>query len=294
MKILFIGAVEFSFNILEELLGLEAKVVGAISPLTTDIYSDYKDIQSLCTSNQIPLQKVDNINSKETIVWINSLEPDVIFCMGWARLLKKELLSTTKLGVVGFHPSELPKNRGRHPIIWPLVLGLERTASTFFFMDEGADSGDIISQSLIEILPEDNSRTLYDKVTNSAIDQLGSFLPELISGKIDTKPQNHEISNTWRKRTKVDGYIDWRMSNDSIHNLIRALTKPYPGASFFYQGEEYNVFSSSIEEVGSIDNIEYGKILEINESGILVKCGKGSIRLKEIYPEPQFLEGEYL
>ena len=83
------------------------------------------------------LRYVDDVNSKDNYNWIKSLNPDIIFCFGWSNLLKKDILTLAPMGVLGFHPSKLPQNRGRHPLIWALALGLKKSASTFFFMDEG-------------------------------------------------------------------------------------------------------------------------------------------------------------
>ena len=96
----------------------------------------------MCRKNNIPVRYTPSINSEEVIGWISDLAPDVIFCFGWSQLFKKKLLNIASLGVIGFHPALLPANRGRHPLIWSLILGLKETGSSFFFMDEGADSGD--------------------------------------------------------------------------------------------------------------------------------------------------------
>ena len=104
-----------------------------------------------------------------------SLAPDVIFCFGWSRLIKKTLLNIAPLGVIGFHPALLPANRGRHPLIWSLILGLKESGSTFFFMDEGADSGDILSQLNVSISEMDDAGTLYVNVQSSAVDDIDTF-----------------------------------------------------------------------------------------------------------------------
>ncbi len=86
-----------------------------------------------------------------------------------------------KIGVIGYHPSALPANRGRHPIIWAIALGLNETASTFFFMDECADSGDVLSQAIISIEDSDDPRSLYTKVILSAMNQIEEFMPSLLN-----------------------------------------------------------------------------------------------------------------
>ena len=84
--------------------------------------------------------------------WIQDLNPDLIFCLGWSSLLKRSTLDIPKFGVIGYHPSLLPKNKGRHPIIWALALGLKETGSTFFLMNEGVDTGKIINQKRLKLI----------------------------------------------------------------------------------------------------------------------------------------------
>jgi len=179
MRIVFIGTVEFSLKALEKLIELDAGIVGVCTKEKSSFNTDYADLTKVCKANQIPYKYVDNINSEDSVEWIKKLNPDIIFCFGWSSLIKKELLELPKMGIVGYHPANLPKNRGRHPLIWALALGLKKSASTFFFMKEGVDNGDILSQKDYEILYEDDARTLYEKVTNLALKQIEEFLPKL-------------------------------------------------------------------------------------------------------------------
>jgi len=195
--------------------------------------------------------------------------------------------------VVGFHPAALPANRGRHPLIWALVLGLEETASTFFFMDQGADSGDILSQRSIRISGDDDAGTLYGKITESALGQLEEFVPTLAAGCFQRIPQDHRKANTWRKRGKKDGKIDWRMSSRSIHNLVRGLARPYVGAHFEIPEGEVIVWKTEMVD-GFPENMEPGKVLDVDSSGIVVKAGEGAIRITAMEPEVQLEIGAYL
>ena len=208
-------------------------------------------------------------------------------------MIKQDLLELTSLGVVGFHPAALPANRGRHPLIWALVLGLKKTASTFFFMDAGADSGDILSQQEISITDQDDARTLYDKVIETALAQITKFLPQLATGSFQRIKQKEQYTNMWRKRGSPDGKIDWRMSAQSIYNLVRGLTTPYIGAHFLVDGKEIKVWKSAI--VTDVpNNIEPGKVLRQSNAGTVVKCGICAICLTVTEPlfEPSI--GSYL
>lgn len=183
-------------------------------------------------------------------------------------------------GVVGFHPAALPRNRGRHPIIWALALGLSETASSFFMLDAGADTGQIISQVKLPILYEDTARTLYDKIMNTAKQQLLELWGHICEGSVCVIDGENQQANTWRKRNKDDGKIDWRMSSTNIYNLVRALTKPYVGAHFEYDNREYKVWQVSELPDDGFENIEPGKIISVSADGkFRVKSGKGIVEV---------------
>jgi methionyl-tRNA formyltransferase len=293
MRILFIGTVQFSYDVLKELLTLPYDVVG-VCPLQQAVHnSDHVDLSQLAEEANIPWRYSPQIHDPDSLDWIQSLQPDVIFCFGWSRLLRKQVLDLAPLGVVGFHPAALPANRGRHPIIWALALGLQETASTFFFMDEGADSGDIISQEVIPILHSDDANSLYLRITNTAIQQIRTWLPALSSKSNTRTPQDQSLANNWRKRGPNDGLIDWRMPAIGIHNLVRALAFPYPGAHMIYQGSMVKVWKSVVTSCSN-HNIEPGKIVAITSDGPIVKAGIDAITLLSIQPKIKWNLGDYL
>ncbi len=293
MKIAFIGAVEISRKSLTALIHMRSNVVGVCTLKESAANADHCDLSGICETHGIPWAYAPEINSDDTIAWLRDKSPDVIFCIGWSRLLGDTLLALAPLGVVGFHPAALPFNRGRHPIVWALALGLPETAATFLMMDKGADTGDIVSQRIIKIADEDDAGSLYEKVTQSALEQLHVLVPQLAEGSFVRVPQDKSAGNAWRKRGKSDGQIDWRMSAHSIHNLVRSLAKPYVGAHFIAQGREIKVWKTETA-INSPDNIEPGKILEATHRGPLIKCGQGAIRLLKTDPEFKPLAGEYL
>ena len=136
--------------------------------------------QKVAKEFNIPIHYCKNINDPLTIQWIKNKQPDIIFCWGWSQIIQKDLLSLPNSGIVGVHPALLPKNRGRHPLIWSLVLGLRESGLTFFFMDEGADSGPILSQERFLIEDEDTAKDLYKKIKVLATKQIAKFLHSLL------------------------------------------------------------------------------------------------------------------
>lgn len=280
MKIVFIGSIEFSEHMLKKLIAEKAEVVGVITREKSAFNADFTDLKPLADSAGVPCKYFPNVNSEECISWVKSLNPDVVFCFGWSYLIKKELLELTPMGVVGYHPSELPKNRGRHPSIWPLILGLDKTASTFFFMDEGADSGYILSQKEVDITFEDDAADLYAKLIEVAKQQIEEYLPQLESGDYPKIEQDHSKANNWRKRGRADGQIDFRMHSETIYNLVRGLTRPYVGAHIFYNDEDVKVWRTEIVE-NNEDNLEFGKVLANDGKTITVKTADGAIKIVE-------------
>jgi len=293
MRIVFIGTVRFSLHSLERLMELNANVVGICTLRESKFNSDHIDLSDFGAIHQIQTHYSEDINSVKSVDWIKEQRPDVIFCFGWSRLLKKELLSLAPKGVIGFHPAALPSNRGRHPLIWALALGLNKTASTFFVMTEKADDGDIISQKEITITKQDDAASLYSKVTVAALKQIEELLPQLNDGRCLRIKQDKSVSNSWRKRGSLDGAIDWRMSANSIYNLVRALALPYVGAHFFYNKKQIKVWSTFIVENRS-NNIEPGKVIGLSKRGPIVKCGDDAICIPNFDGSSDLNIGDYL
>ena len=282
MRIFFIGAVKFSEAMLKILIEhQDAEIVGVATKAQSRFNSDHVNLSSLAEEHGIDYKYVKDINAPHILDWIEFLKPEVIYCFGWSSLIQDKLLNLSPLGVIGYHPAELPMNRGRHPLIWALALGLERTASTFFKMDVGADSGDILSQCFIAIEREDYAADLYKKIIESAKKQVEEFTYLLAKREHKLIVQDHTKANLWRKRGMKDGLIDFRMSSDSIYNLVRGLSRPYIGAHVDFQGKEFKVWTAqTCEDV--YPNYEPGKVLEINNYGaIKVVTGSSSIWLIE-------------
>ena len=285
MNVFFIGCVDFSRHLLEVILNInEIQIIGIATKKVSNFNADHFDLAPIATKHNIEYRYVADINAENNIKWIKDLNPDVIYCFGWSSLIRKKLLELPKFGVIGYHPSELPKNRGRHPIIWALALGLDETASSFFIMDEGADTGKILNQRNLKINFNDTAESLYLKLQNVAKDQVLEFSSNFTYYYKKALVQEESNSNYWRKRSHKDGVIDFRMDSVSIFNLVRAISKPYFGASFIHQNTEYKVWSSEIgPEMPR--NIEPGKILEVIEDKFLIKTGNNSsIWIKDLDP----------
>ncbi len=292
LRVVFIGSVKFSQALLSSLLTRdEVDIVGIVSCSQSTFNADFACLESTALQHHIPYFAADK--DEQLIDWVATLQPDFIFCFGWSKLLKQELIDLPTKGVLGYHPTLLPKHRGRHPIIWALALGLSKTGSTFFFIDGGVDSGDILSQREVSIATADTADDLYKKILDTALAQLNEFIPRLYHNNFVRIPQAHHLATYWRKRSPRDGAIDWRMSASSIYNLVRALTRPYCGAHYQQQTAMIKIWRSQIEAIND-DSIEPGKILHIEGNELVVKCGQGAIRLLEHDFKQGLTCGDYL
>lgn len=295
MRIVYIGCVESSKVFLEAVFSVpEAEVVGIVTKRESNFNSDFVSLESLAIDRKIPCF----IHNKETIdglvSWVRDLHADIIYCFGWSYLISDELIASVALGAIGYHPALLPMNRGRHPIVWALALGLKQTGSSFFFLDSTADSGDLISQEVVAIADDDTAATLYAKLMKIGVKQVIRFTKALAEGKNDRIPQESSKANIWRKRSYKDGLIDWRMSARSIYNLVRALTHPYVGAGFIFNNQEVKVWQAEVvTDFDECENFEPGKILSEGNKGTVVKCGQGSVLLVGLQLS-KVARGEYL
>lgn len=285
MRVVLFGCVEFSakaLSVLCEIPGLD--IVGLVTKSKSAFNSDFVDLQPFAAARGIPVQcTATGALSAEQLAWLESVQPDYIFVFGWSHLLKEQEIQAAIHGAIGFHPAELPQNRGRHPLIWTIIHGLEYAGSSFFFLDVEADSGDIISQRRIRLESRETARSLYDKVIATALTQIREFVPQLMAGTVERVPQSTALATTWRKRSKTDGEIHWSSSTLEVDRLVRALGKPYPGATALWQGQEIVVWSGAPESYDQDFSLfNNGEIIDINEKGApLVRCGDGCFRITE-------------
>jgi methionyl-tRNA formyltransferase len=190
VRIVFVGAVAFSRVCLERVLELGGDIVGVVTlaPELLGRAGDGADIGSIAVSNDVPVQRVRNVNDPQSIEFIRSLRPDVIFVFGWSQLLGRDLLAIAP--AIGSHPALLPRDRGRHPITWALVDGLAESGLTFLWLDEGADSGDILWQRAFPIEEDDDAADIYRRVEELARSAIAEFLPTLEAGTAQRIPQD--------------------------------------------------------------------------------------------------------
>ncbi len=281
MKIIFISGIIFGSKILTKILDSDFQI-SAIFSYRDDkkhLYSDYYDFDCLANLHGINNFKVDKINDQKNIDIIKSLDPDLILVMGWSQLLKNEIINIPKIGVIGSHPTELPKYRGRAPIPWTILKDLKKSALTFFWIGEGVDNGDLLDQQFFEISENDDAESLYNKIIALGEQMIINNLRLLKQNTIKKfKQDESKFLEYWPKRTPEDGKITWSDNTTNILKLIRASTNPYPGAFTFYKNIKIIIWKATLNNNVVMTS---GKILEINPTNMIVATGDGSLMIEK-------------
>ena len=191
----------------------------------------FDSVAELAALHKIPVITPDNPNTPEVVAQIRALQPDFFFSFYYREMLKRELLEIPKRGALNMHGSLLPKYRGRVPVNWAIIHGETETGSTLHYMTEKPDNGDIVAQQAVPILPNDTALQVFQKVTVAAEIALNDVLPALLTGTATRVKQDLSKGGYFGGRKAEDGVIDWNKDAQTIHNLVRAVAPPYPGAT---------------------------------------------------------------
>jgi methionyl-tRNA formyltransferase len=216
---------------LEELIRL------GVSPQLVVTYPDspheniwFRSVKTLAEKEKIPLIITENPNQEGIIQQIRKTNPDLIFSFYFRQMLGQEILNLARKAALNMHGSLLPKFRGRCPINWVLIHGEKETGVTLHHMTQKPDQGDIVSQRRVAILDNDTVATLAPKIAGAAGILLRNSWPMIESASIPRFPQDERQATYFSARRPEDGLIRWDRPAAEIHNLIRAVTHPYPGA----------------------------------------------------------------
>ena len=156
--------------------------------------------------------------------------PDLVLVLGWYYLVPRDVRSLPPLGCLGIHASLLPKYRGGAPIPWAIINGEQESGVTLFHLEDEADAGDIVAQSVFPIASSDTCAEVIARATDASIELLRQTVPSLAVGSAPRTPQCDEDATWYPQRSPDDGRIDWRWSASRVHDFVRAQTRPYAGA----------------------------------------------------------------
>jgi methionyl-tRNA formyltransferase len=279
-RIIVFGYSDVGVVCLQELLDQDAHVVTVVTHRDDPGEAIwFGSVAALAAAHGIPVHTPDDPNTPEIVEGIRRLRPDLIFSFYYRRLLCSAILASPPLGAINLHGSLLPKYRGRAPLNWVLIRGETVTGVTLHYMDTLADHGDIIAQRAAPIEVEDTALTLSRKLSAAARQLLADTYPLIVMGRAPRTPQDHAAATTYRRRTPADGLIEWSRSAWEVYNLIRAVTRPYPGAFTFWEGRRITLWAARPPR-GRASTGPPGAILGAAEDGALeVATGNGILEV---------------
>ena len=188
-------------------------------------------VDAFCKKYDVELIKVRHVNDEEAVREFVRL--DWLFIIGWSQIANAEVINAPSKGVLGIHPTLLPIGRGRAAISWAILKQLDKTGVTLFKLDEGVDTGPLLAQLEIPLAEDTDAARLYRAVNDAHIKLMSNVYPKLITNTVLLREQDHTAATVWPARAPADGEIDLAGSVYDAERMVRAVTKPYPGAFYF-------------------------------------------------------------
>ncbi len=244
-KLLFFGFSMTGAAVLEELIKMGANIIGVYTYEDNPKENWFPSVKLLAQKHNIQTFTPEKLTA-EDVQNIKNLAPDIILSVYYRSLISDEILKVAPLGAFNMHGSLLPKYRGRAPINWVLVKGEKETGATLHYMVAKADAGDIVGQKVVPIDNEDTALTLTKKVTVAACEIIKEVYPLIETKNLKPRKQDMSVSTYFGRRTPADGLINWNNEAQTIYNLIRAVTKPFPGAFFEENGKKIIIWRAKV------------------------------------------------
>ncbi|MHA8111838.1 bifunctional UDP-4-amino-4-deoxy-L-arabinose formyltransferase/UDP-glucuronic acid oxidase ArnA [Kosakonia cowanii] len=235
----------------------------------------FSSVARLAAERGIPVYAPDDVNHPLWVDRIAEMKPDVIFSFYYRNLLGEAILNNARIGAFNLHGSLLPAYRGRAPLNWVLVNGETQTGVTLHRMISRADAGAIIAQQAVEIADADDALSLHRKLTESAKHLLEGALPTLKNGTFSETAQDESKASYVGRRTPEDGRLEWEKPAQTLHNLVRAVSDPWPGAFSFVGTHKFIVWKSRVRS--DVAPARAGTVISV--APLIIACGEGALEV---------------
>lgn len=231
----------------------------------------WESLADLGAARGVPVQVVQDLDDPTEVVRLKGLAPDFLFSFYFRKMIPPEILAIPAKGALNMHGSLLPEFRGRAPVNWAILKGARATGASLHFMVEKPDAGDLVDQERVPIGPDDDALTVARRVGDAALTVLARSWPKLKAGTAPRVPLDLAKGSYFGGRRPEDGRIDWERPAKEIHDLVRAVTRPWPGAFTDLFGPKVTIWKTRLSPFGGHDTFP-GKI-EMTESSVLVYGG---------------------
>lgn len=287
MRIIFMGSPDFALPCLDQLLASPHEVVAVVTqpdrPKGRGNKITFTPVKERALEKGLQVFQPENINHPDFVRELKALAPDLMVVVAFGQLLKADLLEMPPFGCINVHASLLPKYRGAAPIHWAIINGEKETGVTTMYMDAGMDTGDMILKRTIPIGEQDTTGILHDKLAEAGGKLLLETIDLIMKKQAPREPQNPKEANYASLLAREHELIDWDRSSCQVHDLVRGMN-PWPGAYTIFDNKTVKIWETRIDENES-EGIA-GTVLDvINQKGIKVQCGKGSLWISLLQPQ---------
>jgi methionyl-tRNA formyltransferase len=283
MRIVFIGTGEIGVPTLRALLNSEHEVVAVVTQPDKRVGREQRieppPIKKEVAKTRIPILQPARIKDQQATEEIRDFAPDVIVVVAYGQILPRDVLEIPRLACLNLHASLLPRWRGAAPIQAAIAAGDCETGITAMYMNQGLDTGDILLQRSVEILPNDTGGSLHERLAQIALRALLESLRLVAAGNAPRIAQDNAYATYAPKLKREHGLIDWSESAEAIERKIRAYN-PWPGAFMKVDHQNLKVFSASVVDL----NGQAGEVLRSDED-LIVATGKGALSVAEVQLE---------
>jgi methionyl-tRNA formyltransferase len=235
----------------------------------------FGSVAALARARGLEVAAPDDPNDPEFVARVRGLNPDFLFSFYYRSMLGRALLAIPRRGAFNMHGSLLPRYRGRAPVNWAVLHGETRTGATLHEMVEKPDAGRIVDQEAVAILPDDLAVEVFGKVTAAAERVLARSLPGLVDGSAVLRAQDLSQGSYFGGRKPEDGRIDWSRPARRVHDLVRAVAPPYPGAFTEFEGRRLRVLRTRL--LPRRDPERASAFLQAEGGRCLAACADGGV-----------------
>jgi methionyl-tRNA formyltransferase len=289
MNIVFLGSSEFAVPSLKALLSSGHQIIAVVTQPDRKkgrgLALGETAVKEIAKQAKLKIFQPDRINAPEAVALLRSLNPDLLVVIAYGQILSSQVLEIPKIMPVNLHASLLPKYRGAAPINWAIIKGEKTTGITVMRITEKMDAGPMIAQKVLEIDKDETALELEQRLSILGAELILGSLKLIEKENYTLIPQNENLVAFAPKLKKEDGLIAWSNQAQDIYNLIRGCLD-WPGAFTYYKGKLLKIFSAGvILDAQASGDFAVGEIVKIDENGILVATGKGTLLIKELQPE---------
>jgi methionyl-tRNA formyltransferase len=286
LNIVFAGTPEFASEILNAILKSSHKVLGVFTqpdrPAGRGREVKMSAVKQLAIKADLPIFQPISLKNPEEQTQLKKLNPDVLIVVAYGLILPKEVLSIPKFGCLNVHASLLPRWRGAAPIQHAILAGDTLSGITIMQMDEGLDTGDILSLSPCALELHETSETLYHRLSLLGSEALLETLEKLEANKLLPQKQDNSLSSYASKITKAQAKLNWSLPASTLDRQIRAFN-PWPVAFCELQQKMIRVYNAiPLPAITGINEAPSGTIVAATDQGIDVVTGEGILRLLEL------------